>query len=69
MKCDKCLFAKDIDKDLCKCSNSMSDWYGSILFLKWDGCKDVKSSTVGMNKNELFRLQVELRKSEVSDGN
>lgn len=58
-KCNKCLFAKDINSDNCKCLNSMSDWYGSILFLKWDGCKDGKSSTVGMSKNELLRLLIE----------
>ena len=60
MKCNKCLFANHIDKDSCKCLNSMSDWYGSRLFLKWDGCLDGKSSAISMTRNELLRLQIEL---------
>ena len=66
-KCNKCLFAKDIDKDSCKCLNSISDWYESRLFLKWDGCNYGKSSVIGMSKNELLRLAIELKQSEVSE--
>ena len=49
MKCSKCIFAKDLDLETCKCINPNSDWEGSILFTKYDGCKEGKASTVGID--------------------
>jgi len=64
VKCRNCLFAKEIDSNICKCLNSMSGWCGMRLFLKYDGCNDGKQSTFGMTKNELLRLKVDLKESE-----
>ncbi len=60
MKCNKCLFSKEINSQSCKCMNINSDWNGSRLFLKWDGCMDGKSSTFGMSRQELMMLQLSM---------
>ncbi len=49
MKCSKCIFAKDLDLESCKCINPHSDWEGSVLFTKYDGCNQGKASTVGID--------------------
>ena len=56
MKCNKCIFAKDIDSDFVKCCNISADDYDRRLFTKWDGCKDGKASTVGLRDAERFSL-------------
>lgn len=50
MKCEKCIFAKDVDAETVKCCNPYSDKHGYNQFLKYDGCKDGKASTVGIDK-------------------
>ena len=57
MKCSKCIFAKDLELESCKCINPHSDWENSILFTKYDGCKDGKASTVGIDFYQMVALR------------
>ncbi len=56
MKCNKCIFAKNIDADTIKCCNMSADDYTMRLFAKWDGCKDGRANTVGLIAIEWFSL-------------
>ena len=60
MKCEKCIFAMEQEHGSCKCINPSSDWEGSILFEKYDGCREGKTSTVGID----FLQRVALMKYE-----
>lgn len=57
MKCDKCIFAKDIDKEMVECRNLASDENGMKQYKKYDGCNDGKSSAVALNAQEIFSLK------------
>jgi hypothetical protein len=57
MKCDKCIFAQEINSEMIRCYNMSSDDYLRKLFAKYDGCQDGKASTVGLSKQEIAMLQ------------
>lgn len=50
MKCDKCIFAKEIDSSIIKCCNPCSDKCQQKFFEKVGGCSNGKTSTVGISK-------------------
>ncbi len=57
MKCNKCIFAKDIDADTVECRNLSADDNGMRLNKAYDGCNDGKASTVALNAQEMFSLK------------
>ena len=56
MKCDKCIFAKELNSEMVRCCNMNADDYGMKLFTKYDGCHEGKASTVGLSKQEIAML-------------
>lgn len=56
MKCDKCIFAKEIDVSTIECRNPYSDWEITRLFESYDGCLEGKASTVGIDALQRIAL-------------
>ena len=56
MKCNKCIFAKNKECESIECCNPHSDEFGTILFAKYDGCIDGKTSEKGIDILQRIQL-------------
>lgn len=57
MKCEKCIFAKEIDKSIIKCINPFSAQCENFLVNTVGGCERGSESTVGINQVQQERIK------------